>query len=159
MKKTILFAIVIFSSVVSMAQTKQPAKPVAKTATPVKVNDKSVVVLKDAKDSASYSLGYRIAESLKSQGLQAVNLDALKNGMSALFASKSIIADSLIDNVIKKYQDKMSLEKMTINRQAGKAYMEANGKKPGVVTTASGLQYEILVAGTGTDKPKISVAK
>ena len=31
----------------------------------------------------------------------------------------------------------------------GKAYLAANAKKPGVTTTASGLQYQILTAGTG----------
>jgi FKBP-type peptidyl-prolyl cis-trans isomerase FklB len=112
--------------------------------------------MKDARDSASYALGYRIAESLKSQSLQNINMDVFKVGMNALFTSKTIMSDSILDNAIKKYQEKMSLEKMNANRQAGKVYMEANGKKPGVTTTASGLQYEVLVAGTGTDKPKIS---
>ena len=32
---------------------------------------------------------------------------------------------------------------------AGRAYLSANKGKPGVHTTASGLQYEILTAGTG----------
>jgi FKBP-type peptidyl-prolyl cis-trans isomerase len=35
------------------------------------------------------------------------------------------------------------------NEAAGKAFLEANGKKPGVVTTASGLQYQVLQAGKG----------
>lgn len=35
------------------------------------------------------------------------------------------------------------------NKQAGEAYMEANKHKPNVVTLPSGLQYEILVPGTG----------
>ena len=32
---------------------------------------------------------------------------------------------------------------------SGKAYLAANARKPGVTTTASGLQYQILTAGTG----------
>ena len=32
---------------------------------------------------------------------------------------------------------------------AGKAFLEANGKKEGVTTTASGLQYKVIKAGTG----------
>jgi FKBP-type peptidyl-prolyl cis-trans isomerase len=36
---------------------------------------------------------------------------------------------------------------------AGKAFLEANGKKEGVTTTASGLQYKVIKAGTGA-KPK-----
>ena len=35
------------------------------------------------------------------------------------------------------------------NIEEGKAYLAENGTKPGVVTTESGLQYEILVEGDG----------
>ena len=35
------------------------------------------------------------------------------------------------------------------NLAAAKAYLAENGKKEGVVTTASGLQYQVLVAGKG----------
>ena len=36
------------------------------------------------------------------------------------------------------------------NKEAGEKFLEENGKRTGVITTASGLQYEILVAGTGS---------
>ena len=35
----------------------------------------------------------------------------------------------------------------------GKAFLEENGKKPGVVTLPSGLQYEVMVQGPGGPKP------
>ena len=38
-------------------------------------------------------------------------------------------------------------------RTADMAYLAANAKKPGVVTTASGLQYQVVRAGTGS-RPK-----
>jgi len=38
-------------------------------------------------------------------------------------------------------------------QEAGQAFLAANAKKEGVVTTASGLQYKVLQAGTGP-KPK-----
>jgi FKBP-type peptidyl-prolyl cis-trans isomerase FklB len=156
MKKQFLFIAAIVASLQLMAQTKPTVKTVTKPNLAAKPTTSNSVVMKDARDSASYALGYRIAESLKSQSLQNINMDVFKVGMNALFTSKTIMSDSILDNAIKKYQEKMSLEKMNANRQAGKVYMEANGKKPGVTTTASGLQYEVLVAGTGTDKPKIS---
>ena len=40
-------------------------------------------------------------------------------------------------------------ERGNANLELGRKYMEENAKKPGVVTTASGLQYEVLVAGNG----------
>ncbi|WP_225624468.1 FKBP-type peptidyl-prolyl cis-trans isomerase [Plesiomonas shigelloides] len=39
-------------------------------------------------------------------------------------------------------------------RQQGATFLEQNKTKPGVITTASGLQYEVLQPGTGTVHPK-----
>ena len=42
-----------------------------------------------------------------------------------------------------------SKDKGSANRAAGEKFLEENGKRAEVTTTASGLQYEILVEGTG----------
>jgi FKBP-type peptidyl-prolyl cis-trans isomerase len=39
------------------------------------------------------------------------------------------------------------------NKAAGIAFLAENAKKPNIVTTASGLQYEVLAPGTGTASP------
>ncbi len=39
------------------------------------------------------------------------------------------------------------------NKAAGTAFLAENAKKPNIVTTATGLQYEILTAGTGAASP------
>lgn len=39
------------------------------------------------------------------------------------------------------------------NKTAGAAFLAENAKKEGIVTTASGLQYEVLTKGTGTKSP------
>lgn len=35
------------------------------------------------------------------------------------------------------------------NKAAGETFLAENAKKPGIVTTASGLQYQVLTEGTG----------
>jgi FKBP-type peptidyl-prolyl cis-trans isomerase len=40
------------------------------------------------------------------------------------------------------------------NKAAGVAFLASNGKKAGIITTASGLQYEVLTKGTGSKSPK-----
>ncbi|AZQ09376.1 FKBP-type peptidyl-prolyl cis-trans isomerase [Shewanella khirikhana] len=42
------------------------------------------------------------------------------------------------------------------NEEKGALYLADNGKRDGVVTTASGLQYEVLVAGNGERHPSAS---
>ena len=37
--------------------------------------------------------------------------------------------------------------------EAGQAFLAANAKKEGVMTTASGLQYKVLEAGSGVRPP------
>lgn len=39
------------------------------------------------------------------------------------------------------------------NKTAGAAFLAENAKKEGIITTASGLQYEVLTKGTGTKSP------
>ena len=169
MKKSIF--ILIFFSLVGVGFT-QTTKPAVIKATPLKAvgakplttNKAAVsktataatVVLKSVKDSASYALGFRVAQSMKGQGLQDINMALFEKGFSAGVIAKSIIPDSLLDVCIKKYQDNMSLEKITFNKAVGKAFLEENAKKPGVVKMTNGMQYEVMVAGTGSVKPTLS---
>ena len=164
MKKTIIVALTLVTSVSGWSQTKQVAP--SKVATAVKKatpNNKTlatktnapITVFKNTKDSASYALGFRIAQSLKGQGLQNVNIALFNKGMAAGVNAKAEIPDSLIDICIKNYQDKMSTEKIAVNRAAGAAFLEENAKRPGVVRLTNGLQYEVMVAGTDTTKPTL----
>jgi len=160
MKKSIFLALATSITVISWAQTK-PLSPVKPTVALKKVAAKPVatkpttVVFKNAKDSASYALGLRIGQSLRSQGLQDVNVAMFNKGMATGVNVKSLIPDSLLDICIKNYQDKMSTEKIAFNRAAGAAFLAENAKRPGVVRLSNGLQYEVMVAGTDTAKPTL----
>jgi FKBP-type peptidyl-prolyl cis-trans isomerase FklB len=157
MKKGLLF-IGLFTSLMVVAQTKTtPATKLGAPTTKPKLTSNATAAqsLKTTKDSASYALGYRIAQSLKGQGLQDVNFELFKKGMAAGAIAKTEIPDSLLDVCIKNYQDKMSQEKIAINRAAGKAFLEENAKKPGVVKMTNGMQYLVLTAGTGTEHPTL----
>jgi FKBP-type peptidyl-prolyl cis-trans isomerase FklB len=156
MKKGILL-IGLVLSLGAMAQTKPVAstKPAATKSTTVSKVANKMTTMKNTKDSASYALGYRIAQSLKGQGLQDVNFEMFKKGMADGTIAKTAIPDSLIDICIKNYQDKMSQEKIAINRAAGKAFLEANAQKEGVVKMSNGMQYLVLTPGTGTEHPTL----
>jgi FKBP-type peptidyl-prolyl cis-trans isomerase FklB len=157
MKKAFIVTITLVSTLTAVAQTKPEAKKGAPTTKPkLALTYTPAQSLKNTKDSASYALGYRIAQSLKGQGIQDINFELFKKGMAAGVTSKTVIPDSLIDVCIKNYQDKMSQEKIAINRAEGKAFLEANAKKEGVVKMTNGMQYLVLTAGTGTEHPTLN---
>ena len=154
MKKLVFIISSFCFLVMAQAQTTKAVAPktavARKTAVPTATSS-----LKNTKDSASYALGYRIAQSLKGQGLQDVNVALFNKGMAAGVLAKPEIPDTLLDICIKNYQDKMSQEKITANRALGAAFLAENAKKPGVVKLASGLQYEVIVASHDTTKPTL----
>ena len=48
-----------------------------------------------------------------------------------------------------EFNEKLAMRLYGDNKKAGEAYLAANKKKEGVKTTKSGLQYKVLVEGTG----------
>ena len=103
MKKTLFILNVVLASSFAMAQAQTTTKPATATK-PVKVGNAKLTMsvtppltIKNSKDSASYALGYRIAQSLNGQGLQKINLAVFNKGLLAGFEGKSIIIDSILD--------------------------------------------------------------
>ncbi|WP_439505236.1 FKBP-type peptidyl-prolyl cis-trans isomerase [Sediminibacterium sp.] len=164
MKK--ILSLLVLGTLVSVthAQAQPAVKSPVKTPGNVKTATKPVakapagaVIFKSSADSASYALGVRIAQNLKSQGLDPLVAAMFQKGITDGFAGKkSIIADELLDLCIGNYQQKLSAEKSTVAREAGKAFQAKMAKKPGVVTLPSGLQYEVIKNGTDTIKPKLT---
>lgn len=54
------------------------------------------------------------------------------------------------------YFSSASSEQIKANKQAGIVFMSENAAAEGVNTTASGLQYKVLQAGTGSEHPSAS---
>lgn len=104
-------------------------------------------------DTLSYSVGVLVAQNLKSQGLESLDAATLAEAVNDVLAGKDLkIPFEEAGNNFQTYMQAQS-EKMNAGKIAGgKAFLAENGKKEGVVTTASGLQYEILTAGSG-DSP------
>lgn len=75
--------------------------------------------------------------------------DALRGTPLAISQDSAM---KVIDKQFKYWHGVMMEKKYGANRKAGEDFLKANAKKDSVQTTASGLQYKVLVAGTG-DKP------
>lgn len=111
------------------------------------------------KQVMGYLIGYRLGSQILPQMLPGITADDIVGDMLAKGVQNGIAGEmdmSLIDENVDRYQheflsmlQKRGEERGNANLELGRKYMEENGKKAGVVTTASGLQYEVLVAGNG----------
>jgi FKBP-type peptidyl-prolyl cis-trans isomerase FklB len=118
--------------------------------------------LKDSKDKVSYSIGLDIGATFKKQKID-VNADVLLAGIKdALSGAKPLMTDDQVRETMKAFSKEM-MEKQAAatketaqkNAAAGEQFLAENKKKPGVKTTASGLQYKVLKEGNGPT-PKAS---
>ena len=112
--------------------------------------------LETLEQKASYSFGVDVANRLKQQGVE-LDVNALNRGIADAY-NGSEIALSDEEQLQAKTSFQAQLRDQLVKQQAaaaesnmaeGKAFLEENAKKPGVITTASGLQYKILASGDG----------
>jgi FKBP-type peptidyl-prolyl cis-trans isomerase len=144
MTKQLLFLVFSAASVSVQAQS-------GKTGTA-----QNQVVLKTKTDSASYALGLSVAEDLKSRGVKSMNYALIAQAMENTFSGQTaLLTGEQRQKAIYTFIESASKELHAASSAEGKRFLEDNKKKPGIVTTASGLQYQVLKAGTGP-KPKSS---
>ena len=110
--------------------------------------------LKNNMDSVSYSVGVLIAKNLKKQGMDSIDASAMAAAVSDVFSDKALkISPEQANTIFQQYMKKQS-EKIHAPKIApGKEFLATNAKRPEVTTLPSGLQYEVLTAGTGEIKP------
>jgi FKBP-type peptidyl-prolyl cis-trans isomerase FklB len=110
--------------------------------------------LSTQRDSVSYSLGVNIAFSLKDQGFEDLNAEAVGKAIADVFSNgKLLIEPEKGEQIINEYFQHIQKRKFEKNIVEGEKFLKENASKEGVVTLKSGLQYQVLKEGTGP-KPK-----
>lgn len=123
---------------------------------------------KTDKDKVSYSIGFGMGSNLKTQSVD-INVDTLSKGIKdALSGAKPAMSSADMEKTMGDLRTKMMAqqqEKMKSigakNKADGEAFLAKNKTVSGVKTTASGLQYQEIKAGTGkmpkaTDKVSVN---
>ena len=112
--------------------------------------------LSDETARINYSLGYQIGGDFKRQGVE-MNAPAIIKGIEDAVADAEPLMSTedmrttlmeLKRKIVAEQKAKAAEQERTMI-EAGKKFMEENAKQSGVVTTASGLQYQIVEAGKG----------
>ncbi|HYX74886.1 MAG TPA: FKBP-type peptidyl-prolyl cis-trans isomerase [Steroidobacteraceae bacterium] len=105
-------------------------------------------------NAVSYSLGVSMGDQLRSSGISpdSVNSQRLAQGVRDALSGKVKLGEADQKNISQllrtSYQGAADA-----NHRAAAKFLAENGKKPGVISTASGLQYLVLAAGSG-ESPK-----
>ena len=116
----------------------------------------SVLAAEPAMDEAArmqYALGYQLGRDLVAIEPRPQDmLKGLEDGRSGKAKLSEEEMGAALAGLQQKVAEQRAKEQAAASEKAvaaGKAYLAANARKPGVTTTASGLQYQILTAGTG----------
>jgi FKBP-type peptidyl-prolyl cis-trans isomerase len=119
------------------------------------VKSEGQISLKNQDDSLNYFLGLNMGYSL-SEAPWEVDADLIVSGISQVVKDSSSYdyqtAQMVFQNLNVALSDRQAMktaEENMVNMEAGIAFLEENGKKEGVMSTESGLQYEIITEGTG----------
>lgn len=104
------------------------------------------------KSAQSYSLGLIWGEELRTHGVapEAISTARIAQGVHDAITGKVAVSDKDRDNL-----RALAASAGEANHKAAAKFLAENGKKPGVVTTKSGLQYQELKTGSG-ESPKAS---
>jgi FKBP-type peptidyl-prolyl cis-trans isomerase FklB len=157
-KKTLFtaaFSVLIAAT--TMAQGKKPVKPVAKKPNTVKVGAPVVrasapgsTKINTENDSLSYAIGVNIGQSFKQQGLESLDVNLMSAAIADVLAGREtkIAIEQCMPLIMSTMQKKQS-QKFAPLKAEGEKYLAENKKKTGVITTASGLQYEVIKKGEG----------
>lgn len=121
---------------------------------------KAIPGLPTEKDQASYMIGMAMAKQLE-PAKDDIDVDVIAKAIKASLAGqKLLLTDQQAAEIAQSFGQKMQakqlakmMEDSKKNLAAGDTFLAQNGKRPGVQTTASGLQYQVLTQGTGA-KPQ-----
>jgi len=116
--------------------------------------------LETNKQKESYSIGYQVGLSMKSDGVE-VDFDKLVQGLhDAVEGKVPLLSTEEMRSLIVERREKLKKDQMqklleirAQNAEEAVTFLEENAKKDGIKTTESGLQYLVINEGEG-DSPQ-----
>jgi FKBP-type peptidyl-prolyl cis-trans isomerase FklB len=147
-KILIVLCLSVFTSQIVSAQNHKKGK------------DDNQIVLKTFNDTISYIIGSDVAGNLAKNSIE-INEDIFFKAFDKKMKNQdSVFTQDERQKIMTKFQKDMTAKQQAKNevvcgknKQDGKAFLEANKKKPGVVELPDGLQYMVIKNGDGP-KPK-----
>ena len=155
-----VLSIALLSACSPSGETTTEAGAEAATAEGADGDALAIEGLEGDKAQAGYMIGMEIGKSLepvKDEVDTEVLFGAIRDSLDG---KPSLLSEEQAQQVAARFGQHMAekmeaerVEEAKKNAEAGRQFLELNGKKDGVVTTESGLQYQVLTEGKGP-KPK-----
>lgn len=142
----------LFAGSMSMAQSKKEliAEVNKLKAEIEELKKPKEISIDDKHRKASYGLGMLLASNIKTQGADSLEVDAIAAGIKDIFQGKETkLTQEEAGMTVQTYMMGVMERKTTAMKEAGQKFLEENKKKAGVTVTSSGLQYEVVKAGSG----------
>ncbi|MGE0021864.1 MAG: FKBP-type peptidyl-prolyl cis-trans isomerase [Draconibacterium sp.] len=117
-------------------------------------NGKSVKLESDI-DSVSYAIGVLVGSNNLKQlesapGGGEINKEAMASAFRiASMGEEAVLTEEQANEVVRKFFESAGEREAQKALEEGNKFLETNKAREGVTTTASGLQYEVITAGTG----------
>jgi FKBP-type peptidyl-prolyl cis-trans isomerase FklB len=139
-------------SLLTIAAINANAQTITKTVTKKTITKKTTtftkpagVVFKNSDDSFSYAIGLNLASDLKHRDIIKINTALVKKGLDdALKGTPPSLTDAQVNQTIQQRLKQAMDNKLNDEKAKGDAFLAANGKRAGVTTLPSGVQYEVL---------------
>jgi FKBP-type peptidyl-prolyl cis-trans isomerase len=136
----------------------QAADPAA-AAAPAAADAPKATTIPEGKAQHSYAIGAQVGTQLRRAKID-FDFDQFVSALKAALADEKLaMTDEEMNAALTKMNDDLTkkaeaerVESVTKNASEGKKFLEENGKKEGVVTTATGLQYKVLTSGPADGK-------
>ena len=161
MKPLVRSTAIAVATLLALSACKGENKPVevssSKTEADKAATDKTGYPgLPTEKEQVSYTIGMAMGKQL-AEIKDEVNVDTVVKALrTQMDGGKALINDEQAQQIMQAFGQKMQAKQIAKMMEEGKAnldkgekFLAENGKKQGVVTTASGLQYQVLTEGKG----------
>ncbi|MBY3625820.1 MULTISPECIES: FKBP-type peptidyl-prolyl cis-trans isomerase [Acinetobacter] len=118
------------------------------------------------KDQLGYSYGYLMGKG-NTETLKDLNIETFVLGLEdAIKGKPATLSDEQMATILNQYKKRLEAKQLVEfqeqaekNAQEGKNFLAENAKKPDIITTKSGLQYQVLQQGTGKSPKLTSTVK
>lgn len=110
---------------------------------------------------SSYAVGMMLGENMKNSGVDSIDVDYVSKAINdVLYGDSLLVSDEESKEILNVFFKNVQEKKYHALKKEGVDFLAANKLKPGITTTASGLQYKVTKPGIGafpkaTDKVEV----